>query len=205
MTAYFRFSLVLLASAFFAHADQIELQNGDHFSGTVMSITPEIVVLQSDALGQIKLPRAKVSTISLGSTVAAPRSIIAVSNNNSANPLATQPTVGKNAPLQELGANTNLVQQIRKQFLADAGPQANEKFDDLLSGLMTGKMDMNGLRAEAKSAADQIRALKKDMGADAGQTLDAYLSVLDNFLAQSASAPATPPSTNAPKGTIIIR
>jgi len=202
MTTNFRVFMALLFAAFSARADQIELQNGDHFSGTVVSITPEIVVLQSDALGQIKLQRTKVSTISLGSISSAPRTPAAASNNP-APPVASQPTVGKNSALPQLASDTNLIQQIRKQFLADAGPQANEKFDDLLTGLMTGKMDMNGLRAEAKSAADQIRALKKDMGGDAGQTLDTYLSVLDNFLAQSA--PAATPSTNAPKGTITIR
>jgi hypothetical protein len=202
MTTNFRVFLALLFLAFSARADQIELQNGDHFSGTVVSITPEIVVLQSDALGQIKLPRAKVSTISLGAAATPVRTII-LSSNNPATQLAPPLTVGKNSVLPQLGTDTNLVQQIRKQFLADAGPQANEKFDDLLTGLMTGKMDMNGLRAEAKSAADQIRALKKDMGGDAGQTLDAYLSVLDGFLAQSA--PTATPSTNASKGTITIR
>jgi len=103
-----------------------------------------------------------------------------------------------------LGANTNLVQQIRKQFLADAGPKANDKFDELLNGLTTGKLDINGLRAEAKSAADQLRAMKKDMGGDAGETLDAYLGVLDSFLSQSAP-PAAAPVTNSTQGTIIIR
>jgi hypothetical protein len=196
-------AILFLVSASLVRADQIVMQNGDHFSGSVVSMTPDTVVLQSDTLGQVKLPRDKVSAINLGSTIAPSPP----ATNNSAPAVATQSTASATNVLQQLGSDTNLVQQIRKQFLADAGPQANGKFDELLTGLMSGKMDINDLRAQAKSAADQLRSMKKDMGGDAGQTLDAYLSVLDNFLAQNtpASAPAQAPATNPPQGTIIIR
>jgi hypothetical protein len=196
-------AILFLVSASLVRADQIVMQNGDHFSGSVVSMTPDTVVLQSDTLGQVKLPRDKVSAINLGSTIAPSPP----ATNNSAPAVATQSTASATNVLQQLGSDTNLVQQIRKQFLADAGPQANGKFDELLTGLMSGKMDINDLRAQAKSAADQLRSMKKDMGGDAGQTLDAYLSVLDNFLAQStpASAPAQAPATNPTQGTIIIR
>ncbi|HEX4122966.1 MAG TPA: hypothetical protein VH619_20305 [Verrucomicrobiae bacterium] len=199
-----RLAALLLFSAFMVRADQIVLQNGDHFSGTIVSITPDTLVLQNDVLGQIKLPRNKVSGITLGS--GAPAVPPATATNPAPDLVRQSPAAATNV-LQGLGADTNLIQQIRKQFLADAGPQANDKFDELLNGLMSGKMDINGLRVEAKTAADQLRAMKKDMGGEAGQTLDAYLSVLDNFLAQSTPAPAVAPApaTNASRGTIIIR
>jgi hypothetical protein len=198
---------LFLVSAPVAQADQIIMQNGDHVSGSVLSITPDTVVLQSDVLGQVKLPRNKVSAINLGSSITmAPSAPV---TNNSAPALVRQSASAATNMFQQLGADTNLVQQIRQQFLADAGPQANGKFDELLTGLMSGKMDMNDLRAQAKSAADQLRAMKKDMGGESSETLDAYLSVLDNFLAQSAppatTAPAPLPATNSPQGTIIIR
>lgn len=201
-----RLAVLFLVSASLVRADQIVMQNGDHFSGSVVSMTPDTVVLQSDTLGQVKLPRNKVSAINFGSAIAP--SVPAT--NNAAPSVSTQSTAAAATNvLQGLGSDTNLIQQIRNQFLSGAGPQANDKFDELLGGLTSGKMDINDLRAQAKSAADQLRAMKKDMGADAGQTLDAYLSVLDNFLAQSAPAPASvsapAPVTNAPQGTIIIR
>lgn len=198
-----RLAILFLVSASLVRADQIVMENGDRFSGSVVSMTPDTVVLQSDTLGQVKLPRNKVSAINLGSTIAP----LPAATNNSAPAVPTQSAAAATNVLQQLGSDTNLIQQIRKQFLADAGPQANDKFDELLTGLMSGKMDINDLRAQAKSAADQLRAMKKDMGSDAGQTLDAYLSVLDNFLAQSApgSTPAQAPATNPPQGTIIIR
>jgi hypothetical protein len=186
-------------------ADQIEMQNGDRYSGVVLSMTPDTVVLQSEVLGQLTVPRNKVSTITLGSTNNFSRPTASTNNPApAASFLAAQSTPDTAGALRQLGANTNLIQQIRKQFLANAGPQANDRFDELLNGLITGKLDMNGLRAEAKSAADQLRAMKKDMGGDAGETLDAYLAVLDNFLSQSAP-PVSAPATNNAQGTIIIR
>jgi len=37
-----------------------------------------------------------------------------------------------------MSMNTNLIQQVQKQFLSGAGPEANNKFDELLGGLMSG-------------------------------------------------------------------
>jgi hypothetical protein len=103
-----------------------------------------------------------------------------------------------------LAAHTNLIDGIKKQFLAEAGPEANGKFDELMGGLMTGKIDMSGLRAQAKSAVDQLRAMKKDSGGEGSAMLDAYLGVLEKFLAEEPE-PATPAPTNSPQGIITIR
>src|SRR5258707_11573164 len=47
-------------------ADQVELQNGDHYVGRVVSLSGETLVLQSDVLGTLRLPRGKVASITLG-------------------------------------------------------------------------------------------------------------------------------------------
>jgi hypothetical protein len=202
---YCRLVMTLFVSISMAQADQVEMQNGDRYSGAVLSMTPDTVVFQSEVLGQLKLPRNKVSNISLGSTIAVNRPTTPTNNPAPAAPASSvRSRADASGALRQLSANTNLIEQIRKQFLADAGPQANDKFNELLSGLLTGKLDVDGLRTEAKTAADQLRAMKKDMGGEAGGTLDAYLSVLDNFLSQSAP-PAAAPGTNNAQGTIIIR
>jgi hypothetical protein len=97
------------------------------------------------------------------------------------------------AAFRNLGANTNFVRQIREQMLAGS-PEAASNYDELVSGLMSGKLNMNDLRREAKSSADQLRALKRDLGPEAGDSLNAYLEVLDNFLKETAAEPtgATP-------------
>src|SRR6266478_4403008 len=60
--------LALWTTAGPADADQVELQNGDHFVGRVVSLNAETLVLQSDILGTLKLPRAKVALITLGTS-----------------------------------------------------------------------------------------------------------------------------------------
>jgi hypothetical protein len=200
-----RLLVLLIVLTSMARADQIEMQNGDRYSGVVMSMTSDSIVLQSEILGQIKLPRGKVSTIALGAANKVGRPISSTNNPATVHPPARTPaTADTLASLSQLGSNTNLIEQIRNKFLGDAGPQATEKFDELLTGLSTGQLDINDLRAQAKSAADQLRKMKKDMGGDAGDTLDAYLDILDGFLADSSAAP-TASATNSAQGTIIIR
>jgi hypothetical protein len=192
--------ILLVPSAQFLRADQIEMKNGDRYVGTVLSMTADSVVLQSQMLGKVVVPRSKVSLISLGMaplpvapTAAAVAPVSSASAKESGVDVATA--------LRQLGANTNAIEQIRLQFLQGAGQQANDKFNQLLDGLSSGKMDINGLRAEAKSAADQLRALKKGMGSD--DTLDAYLNILDSFLAESAPSPTV--STNTSPGITTIQ
>ncbi len=54
---------------------------------------------------------------------------------------------------------------------------------------------MDDIRAEAKSAADQLRALQRESGQDAGFAGNAYLAILDHFLEETAPPGA---ATNAP-------
>jgi hypothetical protein len=194
-------------TAALARADQVEMQNGDHYAGTVVFVSSDSVLLQSEVLGKVNLPRGKVRSISFGPAASTNLPALVVLSTNGPALAAPTPVAYSNVDvstaLRQLGANSNLVQHIRNQFLEGAGPAANDKFDQLLAGLTTGNIDMNALRAEAKSAADQVRALQKDMGGDAGETLNAYLAILDDFLAQSA--PPAAPLTNSPHGSIIIR
>lgn len=61
---------------------------------------------------------------------------------------------------------------------------------------MSGKLNMNDLAAQARSAADQLRAARKDLGDEAGWMVDSYLGILDHFLNQIG--PASGSSTNPP-------
>lgn len=91
--------------------------------------------------------------------------------------------------MSQLGTNSSVVAQVQKQFLADAGPEANAKFNELLGGLMSGKVSLYDLRSQAQAASQQMRAMRKDLGEDAGPALDGYLEILDKFLAETASMP----------------
>jgi hypothetical protein len=195
---------ILLLSSPNVFADQIEMQNGERFIGKVLSMNADSIVLQSEVLGKVSVPRAKVATISLGSNVATVAPTPAPSTNQirlagPSTPI-TNADLDISAALRQLGANTNFIEQIRGQFLSDAGPDANGKFDELLSGLKSGNVNIASLRAQAKSSADQLRALRKDLGPDAGDSLDTYLGILDSFLRETAGNP--PLATNSAASAI---
>ena len=60
---------------------------------------------------------------------------------------------------------------------------------------MSGKLTVDDIRKEAKSAADQLKELKRDLGEDGGWALDGYLTILDNFLRET-SPPVSVAATN---------
>ncbi len=176
------------------------MQNGDRYVGKVLLLNADTLVVDSDVLGRVQLPRGKVALITLGSTAPANRAPPTLGHEHtyrrSISAAITNANAEISAALRQLGAHTNLIQQVQKQFLGDAGPEANDKFNELLGGLMSGKLNINDLRNEARSAADQLRSLKRDLGEDSGWAVDSYLSILDHFVKDSA--PPGSAATNAP-------
>jgi hypothetical protein len=185
-------------------ADLVEMQNGDRYSGKVLSLSADTVVLESEALGKISLPRIKVATLMIGVNAATPNTAtniarVSVSTNfPMAAPAAAlaDTNLDLSAAFRNLGANTNFIGQIRQQVLA-GNPEAASNYDEMVGGLMSGKLNMDDLRREAKSSADQLRQLERDLGPDAGDSVDAYLSVLDNFLRETDAKPVN--AAPAPK------
>jgi len=179
-------------------ADLVEMQNGDRYSGKVLSVSADTVVLESEVLGKINVPRKKVATLMIGANAATPNTatniarVSASTNLPAAVPAAAlaNTNVDLSAAFRNLGANTNFIGQIRQQMLA-GNSEAASNYDKLVSGLMTGKLNLDDLRREAKSSADQLRELKRELGPDAGDSINAYLSVLDNFLKETDGQPAS--------------
>jgi uncharacterized protein len=190
--------LALLVSSRPLRADQVQLQNGDRYIGHVLSLNTNTLVLQSDVLGTLRLPRAKVSAITLGPVPVTNSPVLPLPASGpkaSPSPAPANPASNVSPVLRGLGASTNLIQQVQKQFLSGAGDEANNKFNELLGGLMSGKMSMDDLRAQAKAASDQLRALQRETGEDTGFAASAYLAILDRFLKETAPSGST---TNAP-------
>jgi hypothetical protein len=92
---------------------------------------------------------------------------------------------------------TNLIQQVKSQILGPVNPEAENKFDEMLDGLSTGKIDLNDLRQQAQSAADQLRSVKKELGPDDSGEVDSYLAILDQFLQEAVPVNATTNSDGA--------
>jgi hypothetical protein len=185
-------------------ADQVEMQNGDRYAGTVLTLTTNSVVLQSDVLGLLNLPRGKVATITLG---AGPTNAVRAPAGILAKPV-TPPLILTNAARQASvnglpAGDTNVIKQVENQFLADAPPEAKAKFNELASGLMNGSVTVADIRKEAKAAADQLRAAKKDLGPEASEAFDGYLAILESFLRDSegedAAASKSSPTASSQK------
>jgi len=204
-TALSRFAVLLLSFSICTAsslADQVEMQNGDRYIGKVLSLNDSTLVLQNEVLGTVRLPRGKVALITLGPVTAVrPVARPAATNHlaQAAIPGITNSVAGAggvspelSSILGQLGTSSNLVKQVQSRFLSGAGSEANGKFNEMLDGLVSGKMSMTDLRAQAQSAADQLRAAKKDLGDDAGWGLDSYLAILDHFLNETAPPGGTP-------------
>ena len=196
-------AFILVLSPISLFADQLQMQNGDHYTGNVLSVTEDSVVFQSEVLGKVTLPRNKIQSLSFGDAKAS-NATPTVSTPVSASvnsPDAATTHANLAAAFRALGANTNFVQQVRQQLLTGS-PQAAQKYDELVSGMMSGKLNLSDLRTQAKSSIDQINQLKHELGPEAGDALDDYLTILQNFVDETTPARtpvkpiATAPSTN---------
>jgi hypothetical protein len=196
----------LFVAAPWLRADQVEMQNGDRYFGRVLSVSADTVTLESEVLGKITVPRKKVASLAFGTNAAAPKAAanVAPVSLPTKPPAAASPAAlaGTNADLsaafRNLGANTNFIGQIRGQML-DGNTEAASNYDKMVGDLMSGKLNLDDLRRQAKSSADQLQALKRELGPDAGGSLDAYLDVLDNFLKETAAEPTNAIPAPQPK------
>lgn len=188
-------------------ADVLEMQNGDRYSGKVLAVSADTVVLNSEVLGKLNVPRNQVARLTFGTNAAPKAAAISAPPAATNLPAAGAPAAAANtnsgladlgAAFRQLGADTNFIGQIRGQmFAGDAGGAA--KYDAMVSGLLSGQMNLNDLRQQAKASAAQLRELKRELGSGADESLDGYLQVLDSFIAETASQPATsPPAARSP-------
>jgi hypothetical protein len=196
---------LLLASLWGVRADEIEMMNGDRYVGRVVALGGDTLTLQSEVLGTVKLPRGKIAGITFARAQAergtnSYKSSIPLLLRSNATPraqvtLRTNLNADSTDVMRQLSESSNLVQQVQQQLLGGAGPEAQAKFNEMLGSLMTGKLDLNGLRLEAKSTLAQARNARKELGDDAGSSLDSYLAILDSFLKETEPAA---PVTNSP-------
>jgi hypothetical protein len=192
--------------------DQVETITGDRYVGRVVSLGSDTLVLQSEVLGTVKLPRGRITTITLDARplVESTNVIRSMSTPPTRSGAAakvaqappTSPTNDFNLAMKQLSSNSNVISQVQQQFLAGAGPEAEGKFNELVAGLLSGKLGVNELRAQAKTTLDQARAAQKELGDEGGSSMESYLSILEGFLKESAPAVEM---TNAPASAGSIK
>src|SRR4030095_11294735 len=147
---------------FLAHAYQVDMRNGDRYFGKILSLTSNTVVLESSILGKVQLPRVEVASMAFGTTNQA---ITAASKSAATAVTATNQL---DSLVRQLAGEKNAIRKVQQDILAGAGPEATQKFNQMLSDLSTGKLTVQGLRNEAASAAKQLKDLKSGLGEEAG-------------------------------------
>jgi hypothetical protein len=186
-TAIISGAFLLFASGI-AHGDELKTVSGERLIGKTVSVNDATIVFSSATVGKVTVARSNVLALTFTSS---PAPNAAAKTN-----VATHTDAERNseiaAVLRTLPAQPGLAENVSSDMLAQAGPEATEKFNQMLRGLLTGKMSVADLRAEAQSVRDQARAIRADLGDEAG-VLDGYLSILDKFLGQ------TPPPQNTAK------
>jgi hypothetical protein len=190
-------------------ADVLVMQNGDRYSGRVLSMSANIIVLNSEVLGRINVPRSKVASMTFGTNsvpaasttgaAAAPNAVVnlpniplPVSTNLpivvTGTPAATtNVSADLSSAFRQLGMNTNFIGEIRQQMFA-GNPQASAKYDEMVNSLLSGQLNVGELRRQAQASAEQLRELKRGLP-EAGDALDSYLQILDSFLKETANEP----------------
>jgi len=180
---------VICATPNQARGDEIWLQNGDRLTGRVLNFTNSSFLLTNEVLGVLLVPRTHVRQVTFGTDT---KAVAPAGEAQSAPDIARpklrstaktpSPTLAAPDSLLPLGNDTNLVASVRDQFLKDATPEAHAKFNGMLAGLLTGRLSESDIRAEARSAAAQLRAARKELGDDSDFAIDEYLAILDRFV-----------------------
>src|SRR5262245_15502319 len=93
-------------------ADQVQMTNGDHYLGKVISVSTNIVTFQSDVLGIVNLPRERVASIGFG--VNMPTNTPRATNAPAALPRTSSVTVSNtsgdlSAAFRQLKGDTNAI------------------------------------------------------------------------------------------------
>jgi len=185
-------ALMLCAPVVSLRADSVLMQNGDRYNGKVLSVTATNLVFQSEVLGPVSLPRSKVAHVAFETNVVVnPPAVPSSTKSNLAAEIS--PT------LRQLAAHTNLIQQVQERFLSSASPEASAKFSEMLKDLTSGKMTIADLRAQAKDAAEQLRALQRESGESGSSAADLYLSILDRFLGDTNTLEKPKTNSTSPR------
>src|SRR5882757_199777 len=102
-----------------AHADQVNMQNGDRYVGKVVTFSNETVVVESDVFGTLMVPRTKIASIVLGTNaVATPAPVqapvVASAPLARTSPAAQSASSDLTTAIRQLRSNTNATQVQRQ-------------------------------------------------------------------------------------------
>ncbi len=152
-----------------ASGDILNLANGDRYRGSIELVNEKEVHLKSEVVGLLKVPRAKVASIYFGT-----------------NQPPVHVGIEKSAAKESLDAKS--IEQVQKDFLATATPEANEMFTELVQGLASGKLSVADIRKQASDSLKELRELQAELGEEADNPLlDGYVGILEKFIREGGT------------------
>jgi hypothetical protein len=173
--------LFALSLATLTFADVIECENGDRYNGKVLLVDEHSVKLQNEITGVLTIPRSKVASITF--------------RTQASKAAATNAVVSATATAPAADPAARAIEQVQEQFLSGAGPEANQMFQDMVRDLLSGKLGVEDVRAQAQTTLKELNDLQADLGDDdAAMLLGSYAAILQNFLNSATSAPARTPA-----------
>ena len=178
---------VLLACAAWVSpsvADTVELANGDVLNGKVLTLDGKELRLQSDLLGEVKVPREKIASIHLGQRPTGAKRGADKQVTGPAKSPDQQQLEDLLKQLQIGGVDAKSLDALQDKLPLLAVPEVKQYFTDKVTGLMTGRLNIGDIRKDAIKARNEIMDLKNDLGPQ-GEALNGYLSILEHFLRQT--------------------
>jgi hypothetical protein len=221
---------VVVAGASLAQADSVELVNGDVLNGKVVSLDDRELRLTSDIHGELTIRRDKVAAIGLGDrkitrpAAAADRASGRGGANNRPNAAAgDQASTSLTVPvapgsvedvvrqLRAQGLNVEQVGNLQKELPLLKEPGVKKYFDETVSGLMKGDINVSDVRKDAIRVREEYRKTAKSLGPEGERTLNqalgGYLQILDNFIRETEpkstdERPAIPPANGRKQDSV---
>jgi hypothetical protein len=187
-----------------AWGDKVYLLNSDQLNGKVVSLNDKELILKSDTLGEIKIPREKIMTIHLGE-VKIPYQMYPEPPTFNALPYPTlapttlQPSAEKQREpgledifkkLQNSKELSGNIEKLEGEFPLLMVPEVRKYFDDTVGGLITGEVSIESLRKQAIEARNQVKELEAELGPQGADALKPYMSILDKFIRESEKSPS---------------
>ena len=165
----------------FLCADVIECDNGDRYHGKVLSMDDKKVTLQNEITGTLQIPRARIVTLSFREKTTVPAARIIATNAPAVRPGAIQ-------------LDRSAIQKVQNELLAGATPEANQMFNEMVQGLMSGQMDVADIRSKAQTTLQELRSLQNEVGdEETAALLNSYGAILESFLKQAPARANTAP------------
>ena len=176
---YFVFIFVFTAIAGL-NGETLELRNGDRFQGKLLSVQDENLEWQHVVLGKLTIPRDQVAAVYFI-------------------PPREEKNTETGGDVTKLKIDPETVDKVRLEVLGAAPQGAHDMFNEMISGLSSGEIQMADVRRMAMDTVAQVESLQEDLGEDVGFALDGYLGILKNFIQKTAPPTEVPTQGNASK------